>query len=183
VDGPLSWLLIALGVLAGVFLLIILAGSVLPRRHVVARALKTTRPVEEVWKVLTDIEALPTWHDGVVSVQRLPDHEGRPVWLEVYRGNYPIRLETTEAVPPRRLVRTVADASGPFRGRWEFDLSPRDGGCRVTLTEHGEVPNPFFRFMARLFMDPALYLEIYLRALAGKLGDRPVIERPPVAPT
>jgi hypothetical protein len=31
--------------------------------------------------------------------------------------------------------------------------------------------------MARLFMDPALYLVMYLRALAVRLGDQPAIEK------
>ena len=66
-----------------------------------------------------------------------------------------------------RLVPTFA-LKGPFRGRWEFDIVPREHGSTITITEHGEIPNPFFRFMARMFMDPAMYLELYLKALAKK---------------
>jgi hypothetical protein len=164
-------MLIVLGVLAGVFALIVLVGAFLPRRHVVARALKTARPPGAVWQVITDYAAVPTWHQDVTAVERLPDRDGHPLWRETYRGNYPILLETTEAVEPRRLVRRIADENGPFSGRWEYDLAAEDGGCRITITEHGEVPNPFFRLMARLLMDPALYLELYLRALAVKLGE------------
>ena len=42
---------------------------------------------------------------------------------------------------------------------------------RVTIIEYGEIANPFFRFMARLFMKPAIYLEIYLTALAEKFAE------------
>jgi uncharacterized protein YndB with AHSA1/START domain len=164
------WLLIALGVLAGVFALIAVVGAFLPRRHVVSRALLVGRPPAAVWEVLTDYAAVPSWHKDVVAVERLADRDGRPVWRETYKGNYPILVETAEAVPPCRLVRAIADEKGPFRGSWEFDLEPLDdGGCRVTLTERGEIANPFFRFMARLLMDPAAYLERYQQALARRL--------------
>jgi len=99
------------------------------------------------------------------------------VWRETFVGGYPMRLETVEAAPPRRLVRAIADEKGPFAGRWEIDVAPIDTGCRVTIIEYGDVANPFFRFMARLFMNPAMYLEIYLKALAGKFGEPAVIER------
>jgi uncharacterized protein YndB with AHSA1/START domain len=171
------WVMIALAILVGIFVLIVLIGSFLPRRHVVARTLKTARSPEEVWQVITDYEAVPTWHKDVKAVARLPDRNGHPVWRETYKGNYPIQLEITEAVAPRRLVRAIADEKGPFSGCWEFDMVPEDGGCRVTLTERGDIANPFFRFMARLFMDPALYLVMYLRALAVRLGDQPAIEK------
>jgi uncharacterized protein YndB with AHSA1/START domain len=173
----LYWVLIALAILAGIFVLIVLVGSFLSRRHVAARALKTAKSPEEVWQIITDFPTVPTWHKDIKTVERLPDRNGHPVWRETYKGNYPIQLETTEADPPRRLVRTIADEKGPFSGRWEFDLAAADGGCRLTITERGEVSNPFFRFMARLLMDPALYLEMYLRALAARLGEQPVIER------
>jgi hypothetical protein len=169
-DDLWIWLLIALGLLVGIFVVIVLIGSFLPRRHVVACALTTHQSAEPVWQVITDFASVPKWHKDITAVERLPDRNGHPVWRETYRGNYPILMETVEAVEPRRLVRRIADERGPFSGRWEFDLTPEGEGCRITLTEHGDLPNPFFRFMARVFMDPALYLELYLRALAVRLG-------------
>jgi uncharacterized protein YndB with AHSA1/START domain len=173
----LLWAGIALGVLAGIFLAIIVWGMFLPKTHRVARAIRTAKSPEEVWAVITDFPASPGWHKGIMKVERLPDVDGREVWRETYKSNYPIKLATTEAVPPRRLVRTIADEKGPFSGRWEFDLSAEGSGTRVTITEVGEVPNPFFRFMARKFMDPALYLEAYLTALAERLGEAPAVEK------
>jgi hypothetical protein len=164
-------------VLAGVFALILLVGSFLPRAHCVARALPTRQSPAALWQAISNIAGVPDWHPEVLRVERLPDRNGREVWRETYKGNYPLQLETVEATPPRRLVRSIADEKGPFHGRWEFEIAPTGDGSRLTITEHGEIPNPFFRFMARLFMNPAVYLEMYLKALAAKFGEAAALER------
>ena len=56
-------------------------------------------------------------------------------------------------------------------GRWEFVLTPMDVGCRVAITEFGEVANPYFRVMAKMFMKPEAHMELYLAALATKFGE------------
>lgn len=162
---------IGVGVLAGVIVAITLYGCLLPREHRVRRTLALRQSVQSVWDTITDFANMPSWHRDVIRVERLPDHHGRPVWRETCKGNYPIQLETTEAVAPTRLVRTIADINGPFTGRWEFELSPQGEGCQIAITEIGEVPNPFFRFMARMFMNPAYYLERYLGELARRFNE------------
>lgn len=175
----ITWLLIGAGVLVGVFVLIALVGAFLPRSHDVARSLPTGKCPEAVWQIITDFPSVPSWHKDVTKVERLPDHNGHAVWRETYHGNYPMTLEITEYVEPRRMIRQIADVKGPFSGYWQFDLSPTDAGTVITITEHGEIPNPFFRFMARLFMRPEIYLEAYLKALAGRLGEEPLLKEIP----
>jgi uncharacterized protein YndB with AHSA1/START domain len=174
----LYWIAIGLGCVAGVLAVIALVGCFLPRYHVAARVLKSKQPAEEVWKVISDYAATPTWHPEVKSVERVADDKGRDLWRETDKRGYPMLLETVEAVPPQRLVRALGDEDGPFSGTWQFDLAAQPMGCRLTLTERGQIPNPFFRFMFRLFMTPTFYLEMYLKALAAKLGDAPVLENP-----
>jgi len=172
----LDWVLIAACVLATFIVAILLIGSFLPRAHVVSRSVQTGKPPTAVWRIITDYQNVPTWHAQVLRVERLPDRNGHEVWRETYKGGYPIQLETVEAVAPQRLVRSIADEKGPFSGRWEFAIAAAEPGSRVTITEYGVIPNPFFRFLARLFMNPAAYLERYLKALAGKLGEPARIE-------
>jgi hypothetical protein len=173
----LFWVGIVAGVLAGLILLIALAGLFFKKAHVVGRSLALQQTPETIWQTISDFPNQPNWCGLVTKAERQPDQNGQEVWRETYTGNYPILLRTTEAVPPTRLVRTIADEKGPFRGRWEFDIAPKDQGCTVTITEHGEIPNPFFRFMARMFMDPAMYLELYLKALAKKFNETGVLEK------
>ena len=184
-NAPWSWtdvldgFVMAVGIVLGVLGLIALVGSFLARRCVVSRTLTTELPVEAVWQVITDYQDVPSWYSNIRSVERLPDRQGRPVWREQYRWNYSIQVEDAEVVPPQRLLRRIADEKGPFMGSWEFDLAPaEEGGCRITLTERGEIANPYFRLMARLRMNQALYVILYLKALAGRLGGHCVLEEP-----
>src|SRR5947209_2301304 len=149
--GVLFWVLIGLGGVVAVLLLITLVGCCLPSGHRASRALTLKQPPEAVWQVISDFAAEPQWHQGIEKVERLADKNDHAVWRETFAGGYPMQLETLEATAPSRLLRQIADEKGPFTGRWEFDLTPLEQGSKLTITEVGEVRNPFFRFMARLF--------------------------------
>jgi uncharacterized protein YndB with AHSA1/START domain len=171
-----GWIVFVLVILAGIFTLLVFIGSFLPRCHVAALALRTRKPPEMVWEVLTDEAASLAWRHDLIAISRMPDQGGRSVWRERYKGNFTLVVEIIEAVPPCRLVKRIAGEGAPFRGHWAFDLEPLEEGCRVRLTEVGEVSNPFYRFLARLLMDPTVYLERYLEALARRLGEAAVLE-------
>jgi uncharacterized protein YndB with AHSA1/START domain len=164
----MTWVYIALGAVIGLVILILVIGSLLPREHVASRSLSLAQAPEAVWHVITDYAAVPNWNAQIVKVERLPDRNGHDVWRETLKDGMALTLETTECSPPRRLVRTIADDTLPFRGRWEFEITPLGHGCRVTLTERGEIPNPFIRCMARLFMNPHRSIELYLGSLANR---------------
>lgn len=178
----LYWILGILGGLIGlviVFALVVtVVGTNQPKTHVAARSLEVKQTPEAIWAVITDHASEPAWQPYVQSVKRMPDRDGREVWEVKYKGagNPPMTLATTEKAPARRMVRTIDDAKKVFSGRWEFEIATSNGGSRVTITEHGEIPNPFFRGMWRLFSNPTMYIDMYLKALAGKFGEPPVIE-------
>jgi uncharacterized protein YndB with AHSA1/START domain len=169
------YILMGVGILALVLVGIAVAGSFMPRTHAVFRSLDSKQSPETLWALIRDFQSTPSWHPELKQVERLPDQNGHEVWRETYRGGYPVQLETLEATAPHRLVRRISDEKGPFTGRWEFELQPVADGTKITITEYGEIANPFFRFMARVFMNPATYLEMYLKALAAKLGDSPTV--------
>jgi len=170
----LYWILIAVGIFVGVFILIAAYGMSLPKGHQVARSLALKQIPATIWQTITDFSDVPAWNASVAKMEKLPDQNGHEVWKETYKNGYGLTLETTEQTPPTRLVRTIADVGGPFTGRWEFVLTPIEGGCRITITEFGEVPNPYFRVMAKLMMKPEQHVEEYLAALATKFGE-PVV--------
>jgi hypothetical protein len=58
-----------------------------------------------------------------------------------------------------------------FGGTWTFEVEPAADGCNVTITERGEVYNPFFRFMGRFVLGYSGTLNAYLQALARHFGE------------
>lgn len=173
----LFWIVGILGGLAALGLLLHVIGTFLPVEHVIGRSVRLRQSPETVWGVITDYANVPSWHPHVKKAEALSDPTGAESWQEWHKGcGVPLRLTTTECLPPRRLVRTIDDGQQFFRGRWEFDLTPDGLGSRLTITEHGEILKPFVRALARLCFNPAMYLDKYLKALAQKFNEAPAIE-------
>jgi uncharacterized protein YndB with AHSA1/START domain len=173
----MTWLWWTLGGLAGLVAVAWGVGMLLPKGHVASRTLRLNQPPEEVWRVLTDYAAMPSWRGDLRSVERLPDRDGHGVWKEILKNGFEIPLETTEESPPQRLVRRITDPKLPFGGRWIHEIRLEAGGSELTLTEEGEVYQPIFRLVSR-FTSQAATIEQFLRSLAAKFGEEPRISGP-----
>jgi len=173
----LPWLLTPVAALITLILIVVAVGLLIPRQHVASRTLRTRQSPELLWRAITDYEGQPAWRKDLTRVERLPDRGGREVWREVYEDGSPLTMETAEAVPPSRLVRVIADEGGPFSGRWEYEIKANDaGGSSLTITERGEVPNPFFRFVSRFVIGHTYFMEKFQKDLAARFGEEAVIE-------
>jgi uncharacterized protein YndB with AHSA1/START domain len=169
----MKWFLVALGILSGCAALIVLIGALLPRAHVASRTLRVRRAPAEVWALITDVAAFPTWRTGVTHVEQLPDRNGRPAWIE-HLSTGPIPLETIDAEPPHRLIVRIADDKLPFGGTWTYVVAPADAGAAstLTITEDGFVSNVIFRFMSRLVFGHHATIDVYLKNVAAKFGEK-----------
>jgi hypothetical protein len=76
-------------------------------------------------------------------------------------GDVLFRFETVEA--PGRLVARIADPSLPFGGSWTYELQQNGAGTALTITEDGEVYNPIFRVMQKLFFSAYQTIDTYLQ--------------------
>jgi uncharacterized protein YndB with AHSA1/START domain len=166
----MKWVLIAVGAFGALIVLMLIVGLLLPKGHVVARTVRFKRSPAEVWRLITAFADQPDWRSELSKVERMPDRDGREVWNELRSDGWGMPLQTTELVPEQRLVRTIADPKLPFGGTWTYELSPRDDGCELTITERGEVYNPFFRVFSR-FADMRASIDAYLKALGRKFGE------------
>jgi len=128
------WALVVIGSLAGLVVLVALLGALLPRHHTAARRARFNRPVAEVWKAITDIEAFPSWRKDLASVERLPDREGRPVWREIGKFGA-MTLETVDLRPPTR--RSAAAGRTSSRSRTGAPSSRSRKTARSTTRSSG----------------------------------------------
>jgi uncharacterized protein YndB with AHSA1/START domain len=167
----MRWVIIILGVLIAFLVAIALAGAMLPQEHTVTRTIFLKQPPEAVWGAVTDHANEPKWRDDLASVARLDDRNGHPLVEEKYKNGETMKIETVESQPPTRLIRDVVDNS-MFSGRWTYELKPESGGTRITITEHGAVPNPVFRFIARFVVGHTTSLDRFLSSLAVKFGEK-----------
>ena len=152
-------------------LVLIAAGVVLPREHVAARRVRLRRPPEDVWARIRDHAAEPGWRPQLDRVERLPDEGGRERWKEV-QGRSSLTFETLEAVPPRKLVRRIADEKLPFGGSWTIEVGDDGaGGSVAAVTEHGEVKHPLFRVISRFVIGHTRTIDGYLNDLTTSFGE------------
>jgi hypothetical protein len=165
------WALLAL---ASLVVLIVVIGALLPRDHVATRIGRYHQPPDAIWKAITDVDAMPSWREGLKSVEHLPDSKGLPAHLEI-TSDGKIPFETMEMMPPQKLVTRIADPKLPYGGTWTYEITPTPEGATLRITERGYVTNPFFRFMSKFVFGQTSTMETYLKSLAKKFGEEPRI--------
>lgn len=164
----MKWVFIGVGGVLGIGILLYVIGLFLPQAHVASSSVLIRQPVDSVWRVVR-------WPE-VSSVERLPDRNGQEVWtLRQATGELP--MQVIESTAAERLVTRIADDNLPFGGTWTYELREQDGGTLVTVTEDGEIYNPFFRVMSKLIFGYHRTQESYLSALAQEFGEEGVVER------
>ena len=144
-------------------------GSSLPQSHVATLSSAFPAAPDVVWKTITDVGAFPTWRLDVKAVEKVSAGPTGVSWVEVGANGDRVPLETVEAAPPKRLVARIREGL-PFGGTWTYELTPEGTGTRLTITERGEIYNPFYRFFARYVFGYTATMEGYFQALTIKLG-------------
>jgi hypothetical protein len=171
----MKWILWIFTVLAGILILITVIGYLLPKEHTVTREARFHQSPEAVWKTITDIDAMPSWRQGLKSVKRLPDKNGLPAWVEILDSGT-IPLETLTALPPLKLVVRIADPKLPFGGTWTYEITPAPEGCSLRIREDGEVYNLIFRFLSRFVFGYSATIDTYLKSLGMKFDEQTKVE-------
>ncbi len=158
----LGW---TLGAIVGLIAVIFAIGSILPQDHEASVTFEVSASAEQVWEMITVVEAYPTWRPDVDRVERRPDVEGMPAWSEIgSSGTLPLRFVQLDE--PRHAVARIDSDQLPFGGTWTYVIDSVGGGqSRVTITENGEVYSPIFRFVGRFFIGYDATLNKYRDAM------------------
>jgi len=166
----MKWIFIVLGTLVGLIALVAVIGAMLPRDHVASMTARIAAKQEDVWTAITTPSAFPEWRGDVKRVELLPATPIGPSWRE-HGSNGAITFATDVWDPPRRFVGRIADQGLPFGGSWEYRIEPEGASsARVTITEHGSIYNPIFRFVSRFIMGYTGTMTTYLKALGRRFG-------------
>ena len=170
------WLVVLLLALAAGLAVALVAGHRLPAAHVACVRARYRTPPDEVWGTITNLLVAPNWRSKLRQVERLPDHEGKQMWVEVSRRwRLPLEFEVVD--PGRTLVTRIVGEDLPFRGSWTYELTPDEGGCLLTITEEAEVHSQTLRFFAHYVFGTHATAARYLRDLGRKLGQKVKPER------
>ena len=172
----MKWIAVAIASVAFLVLAIALLGSLLPREHSASRKARFKQTPGVVWAVLADPLRAASWRADVISVEPLPDQNGRAAWREKWKDGKLVVMERTLVEPERKLQTRIANTDLPFGGTWTFELSRRGEGSELRITEDGFVSNTLFRFLARFVFGHTSSMESFLRQLGAKFGERTVVE-------
>jgi hypothetical protein len=148
---------VALAIAAAI---VVLIGAALPKEHVASRKILLRASPDEVFALI----AGPSDWRGL-KYELLTESPLR--WRETDSSGDAITYERMETSPSKRIVNRIADPKLPFGGSWTYEIVPSGSGTELTITEHGEVYNPLFRFVSRFIMGHTATIEKYQRDLAA----------------
>ena len=165
----MRWMLWNVAGLALVDLIVAIVGALLPKAHTASRTARIALPPDALYTILTDLDRHQSWRPDVKSLQRLPDRDGKPAWIEDVGGmKIPMHFERMER--PALLTTRIDGTDLPFGGSWTYQIAPAAGGSDLTITENGEVSNVIFRFMSRFVFGHHATMDGFLKHLQARAG-------------
>ena len=97
----------------------LVVGWLLPEKHTASRQATFRRRLKQCGRSLPMSRRFRRGAATSRRVERLPDRDGRPVWVEEGgNGRMTFAVERSEA--PRLLVVRIADPDLPFGGTWTY---------------------------------------------------------------
>lgn len=148
----MKYLLIILGIIILIPAIVWLIGMTLPQSHTAEVSRQIAAPPEEIFFLITNIENFPDWRSHVDRVEMVGKNSGNLEWREYYTNEDPISFRIVDLAENRFLVTEIADKNLPFGGSWTYKVEPEGEYTLLTITEHGEVYNPIFRFVSTFVM-------------------------------
>ena len=165
----MKWILWIGAALVVIALVVAVIGALLPKAHSVSRTARVALPPEALYALLSDVDRFQSWRPDVKALERRPDRDGKPSWVEDVGGmKIPMVYERMER--PSLLVGRIDSTDLAFGGTWTYRIAPAPGGSDLTITEDGEVHNVIFRFMSKFVFGHYATMDGYLKNLQAKVA-------------
>ena len=127
-------------------------------------------PSSEVWDVLVDAEAWPTWDSGVLRVEGYPKLGSKLKVVSEANPQRAFALRVTEMDPPTSMVWMGGMPLGLFRGVRRFQVSPEAGSSRFTMRE--DYSGPLVPLISRSIPDLQPTFDRFARGLKARVERR-----------
>jgi len=162
--------LVIIAVVFALIIAVLVIGAVLPKNHVASRQIILHRSPEEVYQVVRDFSAAPSWRPDLERVEMLATTDDQVRFRE-HGEQGAITYDLIEDQPGEKIVTRIADLDLGYSGSWTYTFAKEATGTRVQITEAGEVSNVLFRFLSRFVFGHTGTLEKYLKSLGKKFGE------------
>jgi uncharacterized protein YndB with AHSA1/START domain len=161
-------------VLAALVAIVAIAGLVglfIPKQHEAWRLMTFRATPDKVFAVVSDFAKYAEWRTGVTRIDVTPAGGGVGAVVTEHGpdGPMPYRIELIQ--PLSKIVTRIADPDLPFGGTWTYEITPNDSGSDLVITENGEIYNPFFRLLGKIFFSPTDTIDAYMADLKRRLGE------------
>jgi Polyketide cyclase / dehydrase and lipid transport len=157
--------LIIIAIIAALVGIVYGIGSTLPIKHTASQSRTFNKPPEVVWNTVANISEAASWRKDVDGITVT----GLTTYKELSHGDE-VEYEISNSVTGQSFTTTIITKDLPYGGTWNFEFIPEGDGCRLTITENGEIYSPIFRFISRFFIGHEGTMKTYLDQLGAKLG-------------
>lgn len=148
-------------VLLGMLIIVmVFIGRSLPEKHTASQTRSFAASPDEVWRAVTKISDWKSWRKDVKEVSMT----GADTFREK-SSNGEVEYRISNSVPGVSHTTTIITKDLPYGGSWNYVFEREGNGCKLTITEHGEVYNPFFRFMSKYIFGHDGTLKAYMNDL------------------
>jgi hypothetical protein len=145
---------------------VFLVGFALPETRSGTLTKEIAAPPRIVRDVLLDVEAQPSWREGIARVE----HNGDG-WTETTTRGEQVAFRLEEATDEE--IRMSFASSYGYHGQWSGRLrAVPQGRTQLTVTESATTPSPLGRLMSRVFFNPEAFAAAYLEELAREAARR-----------
>lgn len=156
--------IISFVVVAMFVIVIVFIGRSLPEKHTASKTASFASSPDDVWKVVTNVSEWKSWRKDVKEVSKTG-----PDTFKEKSSNGEVEYRISNSVPGVSHTTTIITKGLPYGGTWDYVFEKEGTGCKLTITENGEVYNPFFRFMSKYFFGHDGTLKAYMSDLQVRI--------------
>ena len=157
-------------VIAGIILLVFIAGLLLPDERTATSECFYNASPEKVYNALIN-NADYGYRSDLEEIVIVEEKDGIEVWDEIAKNGSVIRSRTARKVPHSLYEFEIVKGNG-FTGYWKGELKVTStGGTHFTSTEIIRMKNPFLKVVSRLFFDLEKFMHTYQNDLRVKLSE------------